>query len=274
MVMKNLYLISTDKPSRLFKDIHSSLWSIRKYYDEPLNEATQNQHIYITSDEEIKEGDRMYYKHFGEDIVCKYDTMNGQNTNVNEHKPFYQKIILTTDGDLIKDGVQAIDDEFLEWFVKNPSCESIEVEDEGCQKWINPEELKPTKHKYIWISVYKIIIPKEEPKQETVFENAKLTLRKHILENKEQVIKDLDEMREQSSKQKTLEEAAEKYVKNEPDTTLKLISKYSFKDGAKYMAERMYSEEDMIKFALFLEIHLPMKPRKTHHQLLEQFKKK
>ena len=44
--------------------------------------------------------------------------------------------------------------------------------------------------------------------------------------------------------------------------------------GAKYMAEKMYSEEDMLDFALFLEIHLPVKPRKTHKQLLEQFKKK
>jgi hypothetical protein len=30
-----------------------------------------------------------------------------------------KKIILTTDLDLIKDGVQSIDNEFLEWFVKN-----------------------------------------------------------------------------------------------------------------------------------------------------------
>jgi len=44
-------------------------------------------------------------------------------------------------------------------------------------------------------------------------------------------------------------------------------------EGAKWQAERSYSEEDMIDFALFLEIHLPMKPRKTHRQLLEQFKK-
>jgi hypothetical protein len=43
----------------------------------------------------------------------------------------------------------------------------------------------------------------------------------------------------------TLEEAAEKYVRNEHDDTLKLISKYSFKDGAKWQAERMYSEEDL-----------------------------
>lgn len=40
----------------------------------------------------------------------------------------YKKIILTTDQDLIKDGVQAIDDEFLEWFVANPSCKFVEVQ--------------------------------------------------------------------------------------------------------------------------------------------------
>jgi hypothetical protein len=37
------------------------------------------------------------------------------------------KIILTTDQNLIKERVQAINDEFLEWFVKNPSCEEVEV---------------------------------------------------------------------------------------------------------------------------------------------------
>ena len=40
----------------------------------------------------------------------------------------YKEILLSTDDLLIKDGVQAIDDEFLEWFVKNPSCEEIKVE--------------------------------------------------------------------------------------------------------------------------------------------------
>jgi hypothetical protein len=39
------------------------------------------------------------------------------------------KVILTTNKLLIKDGVQAIDDEFLEWFVKNPSCEFVDVND-------------------------------------------------------------------------------------------------------------------------------------------------
>jgi hypothetical protein len=40
----------------------------------------------------------------------------------------WKKIIITTDPELIKEGVQSIDDEFLEWFVKNPSCEEVETE--------------------------------------------------------------------------------------------------------------------------------------------------
>ena len=50
-------------------------------------------YLLVVDESEIKERDWMYYKHFGEDIVCKYDRINGENTNVNEHKPFYQKII-------------------------------------------------------------------------------------------------------------------------------------------------------------------------------------
>ena len=66
------------------------------------------------------------------------------------------KVILTTNKLLIKDGVQAIDDEFLEWFVKNPSCEFVETEHIG------------------YVSAYNIIIPKEEPKFVTVnIESAK-----------------------------------------------------------------------------------------------------
>jgi hypothetical protein len=62
---------------------------------------------------------------------------------------------LTTNNLLIKTGVQAIDDEFLEWFVKNPSCEWVEVE-----SMINMIQFTPREF------IYKIIIPQEEPKQE------------------------------------------------------------------------------------------------------------
>jgi hypothetical protein len=102
------------------------------------------QHIYITSDEFIEEDD------FGLNLstkeIVKYNGVKGLSS-------CYKKIILTTDQDLIKDGIQAIDDEFLEWFIKNPSCEYVEVS-EDYFKLSNMVYGHNTEH-------YKIIIPKE-----------------------------------------------------------------------------------------------------------------
>ena len=80
--------------------------------------------IYIISDEEIKVGDyrlnnqRDYFKKADKEGLDYY----------NKRNDVFKKIILTTDLDLIKDGVQAIDDEFLQWFVKNPSCEEVKTD--------------------------------------------------------------------------------------------------------------------------------------------------
>jgi hypothetical protein len=63
------------------------------------------------------------------------------------------KIIPTTDQNLIKERVQAINDEFLEWFVKNPSCEEVEV--------LHQDVYSMGK----WDRRSNIIIPKETPKQ-------------------------------------------------------------------------------------------------------------
>ena len=47
-------------------------------------------------------------------------------------------------------------------------------------------------------------------------------------------------------KQETIEEAAKQYAKQYALST-RHISHIGFEDGAKYMAERMYSEEDRLK---------------------------
>ena len=134
--MKNIHLLPTDKPSRLiFNSFHKSFcyqkeidgmyindgkvsgadfWGLQK----ALNNGFKPQHIYITSDEEIKEGD--WYLDTTVNVIFKNDKLFLNGTG-------YKKIIFTTDQDLIKDGVQAIDDEFLECFVKNPSCEYVEI---------------------------------------------------------------------------------------------------------------------------------------------------
>jgi len=74
----------------------------------------------------------------------------------NRNGQYAYKVILTTNKLLIKDGVQAIDDEFLEWFVKNPSCEEVEI--------INTFDY--IKKGYVSHSGYNIQITKEEAKQE------------------------------------------------------------------------------------------------------------
>jgi hypothetical protein len=76
-----------------------------------------------------------------------------------------KKIILTTDANLIANGVQEIDEEFLQWFVKNSSCEKVEVK-KGKMKLNDDGE----EYGFPDMSLYKIIIPKEKSKQETLEE--------------------------------------------------------------------------------------------------------
>jgi hypothetical protein len=159
--MKNIHLIPTDKPSRLYKTGNFLLLDSKAMPNNILE--TINQHIYITNDEEIKEGDWVIYKN------NFFKIENGDNELFHLSK----KIILTTDQDLINDGVQAIDDTFLEWFVKNPSCEEVEIvyglfNPMGRQ--VDPMNLGQNHSQCVW--KYKITIPQEKPKQETLEEAA------------------------------------------------------------------------------------------------------
>jgi hypothetical protein len=133
--MKNIYILPTDKPSRLHLGSSDLILC-----DLVFNSTTINsQNIYITSDEVIKEGDWFIEldlkgtrsSYINKPYLCDIGNTGGFIlTKNNGNFPFpkhCKKIILTTDIDLIKDGVQAIDDEFLEWFVKNPTCEWVEV---------------------------------------------------------------------------------------------------------------------------------------------------
>ena len=175
--MKNLHILPTDKPSRLIQAENDELMLLNELYE---NTHNINKHIYITSDEEIKEGGvvkipcgvgkvkKLNWK-FGNDNpsyivedIFTYKLRYGQKEGELQINSFryedVKKIILTTDQELIKDGVQSIDEEFLEWFVKNPSCEKIKIID------VRDSNV------YGSYYPYKIIIPKEEPKQETLEE--------------------------------------------------------------------------------------------------------
>jgi len=212
--MKNIHLIPTDKPSRLHLGNSGLVLCDLNFSKNTIN----GQHIYITSDEEIKERDWVF--NFEYDYIVQYDSKK------HDDKFWYKKIILTTDQDLIQNGIQTIDDTFLEWFVKNPSCEFVD------QRLIwNADKLTST---------YKIIIPQEEPKQETIEEAA----------------------------ERNCESAMYPY---------KDIEKLMFKKGAEWQADRMYSKEDMKQFAEWLiKVNFNYTSNITDMLLTwkEQFKKK
>jgi hypothetical protein len=107
-------------------------------------------HLYITSEEEPKDGEWVYNKY--QKIIIKFSIGFGIG--------LCKKIILTTDPDLIADGVQAIDNEFLEWFVKNPSCERVEVD--TYSKKIGVEtDANGYREMDVFGKDYRIIIPQE-----------------------------------------------------------------------------------------------------------------
>jgi hypothetical protein len=209
--MKNIHLLKTEKPSRLYKDGEKLKLDIDSY-------GVNNQNIYITSDEEIKEGDWIKW---GEAIY---------KANRKYISPF-KKIILTTDQDLIADGVQAIDDEFLEWFVQNPSCEFVEVTRDFADEGIKG---------ITYYGKYFIIIPKEESKQEGyICPHTKIQCDDeccvsaedcHITSSLASGMVDCDE-----PKQETLEKAANNWV-TQPVIGTK---RESFIAGAKWQFERM-----------------------------------
>jgi hypothetical protein len=81
----------------------------------------------------------------------------------------WKKILMTTDMELIKDGVHPIGEEFLKWFVENPTCTKVEVvyglfNPMGRQ--VDPNDLGQNHSKCVW--KYKIITTKEEQKQHLI----------------------------------------------------------------------------------------------------------
>jgi hypothetical protein len=240
--MRNIHLVKTEKPSRihLFTD---ETGSRLKLCELEYSHTRNTQNIYITNNEYIG---LSYY--LDGNLVRKSVMVDKDYW---EARKDYKKIILTTDPDLIEDGVQSIDDEFLEWFIKNLSCEEIEVKSESSRKhgiW-KPE---------YYSQVYKIIIPKEEPNY-----------------NMKQEILDEIEILKEEPKQETLEEAAENYVRGCLHT-LYDFKKQCFLDGVKWQQEQDMNNYslDEIKLAMKDSYALKYFSETKFLENLKQFKKK
>jgi hypothetical protein len=228
--MKNIHVLPTEKPSRLFV----TDGKLFNYHKPQKGDGIKiiNQNIYITSDEEIKVGD--YVINSAASYVFQHYFAEG-----NLYKEC-KKIILTTDQDLIDDGVQSIDDEFLEWFVNNPSCEEVEIEDISMQY-----------HEEGYYE-YKIIIPKEIGFK---VENGKRT-----------------ETFYQKFKQETLEEA-KKYLSNEgygkaSNFTLNNVANLMLK-WQQEQDKKIYSEEEVLDILFTMSVFNPT----NITELFEKFKR-
>ena len=262
MKNKNIWLLPTNQASRLYIN-NQGKWGFSEHYLIDDRQTMKNHNIYITSDEEIKEGD--WYLDTTVNVLFKNDRLFLNGTG-------YKKTILTTDQDLIKDGVQAIDDEFLEWFVKNPSCEFVEIS-------------KKPLDSHCEFFEYKIIIPQEEPKPHILSccislyecycgkypkQEPKIDACKHFNQEtgcdlidcpceKEEILKGAKE----KAKQETLEEAeltqfalseAKKWVGEDNHHKIATYAT-AITVGANWQKgqeKHLYSEEEMLNFAWFL----------------------
>jgi hypothetical protein len=199
--MKNIHVLPTNKPSRLIS-CGKEFTLLKK-----VTVDKRCKHIYITSDEKPKVGDWVYC------IVNDMILTDGEKTSrvclaTKTNIDWSYKIILTTDQDLIKNGVQAIDNEFLEWFVKNSICEFVEVKLKQHFEADKSKRINPLNGVYY---LYKIIIPEEKSKQETVEEAAERLSERHH------------------------------YAFGQQSEFYQL----GFIEGAEWQAERIYSKEDL-----------------------------
>jgi len=216
--MKNIHVIATNKPSRLVFNGTTYVVTIQTLpLDKQIN--CYPQQIYITSDEEIKNVDWCFHPLLrgGCIIQSKFDNPNST----------MKKIILTTDPDLIKDGVQAIPDEFLEWFVKNTSCEFVHIKKMLQCKWgIDwhdlPNQESGRERDGIYRHIWKILYSAEDAEafSDTIQNTTTKTNDKLIIT------------------QQTLEEANWKIIGTADDT---------FYNGAKWQSNSTYSKETVDK---------------------------
>ncbi len=120
--MKNIYLLPTEKESRLI--IYSTLLNELRLLDDPIYDWKHKRHIYITSSDPIKKGDWFIALDGTNDI---YKANDKWLEIIEENSNPAEKIVLTTDLDLIKDGVRKIDDNFLKWFINNSDINYIDI---------------------------------------------------------------------------------------------------------------------------------------------------
>lgn len=126
--MKNLFLIPTPAETRIAVKSDGTLFLTNHSYPNSPNFANHN--IYITNDEDIENKGYAIYENKVVQIIGqdRYEyRIQAKDTLGYTPIKTCKKIIMTSDPELIKKGVQPIPDEFLEWLVLNPTCEFVKT---------------------------------------------------------------------------------------------------------------------------------------------------
>ena len=250
--MKNVHLLQTEVyPAKLQLDRDYGTLTI---FDEPCVSNGQDfvgANLYITSNEEIQIDEWCFeiYNRESTAVAPRFIDENNNtwwlrqiNMSVSADDANCKKIILTTDVRLIKDGVQAIDDEFLDWFIKNQKREIPII-----TTTVNNESRYTTNIGFeSW---------RKEPKQEI-----------HICKYCGAETTQSDD--ECYAKPETLEEAAERFFNNTKFRNYRTF----FCEGAKWQQERSYSEEEVENILIEYVKTNPTKPYRVI-SWFNQFKK-
>jgi hypothetical protein len=157
--MKNIFLIPTPNESRLWRDLDSNKLRFDDISTPNSNECTKcsNEYMYITTDSKFVRDE--YITDGIEVIKATPKLVNAQGL---VDRRDWKKIIITTDPELIEDGIHPIGEEFLKWFVENPTCIKVEVvyglfNPMGRQ--VDPNDLGQNHSKCVW--KYKILFSKK-----------------------------------------------------------------------------------------------------------------
>ena len=153
--MKNVHLLATPNPSRLYYLGNSSELTLSKYTSLFRAFERSTQQLYITANGKFNRGD---YVTDGIGVMKASPKLVDAQGLIDRRE--WKRIILTTDSALINERVQAIPEEFLKWYIENQNCKEVEIGNQSIKSF-------DTGH---FEDFYKIIIPKEEPKQDEIME--------------------------------------------------------------------------------------------------------
>ena len=236
--MKNIFLKETDQKSKLYRNLLTDKLFILEGKVTDISECNREyQFIYITNDEEIK---------FDDYITDGYKVWKWKDDSSLLGR---KKVVMTNDTSLIEDGVQQVNSSFLSFFAEN-TPDYVRVE-----KWLDDEGKR----------FYSLdFSPKKENKtEENIIDQ---WLEKY---GNPEIMKQV----EREAEELELEIEAQKlYPIKDINWTLK-PQKDAFIKGAKWQAERMYSEEEVHIILNSFKSLISSGYNKPYFDWFEQFKK-